>query len=784
MLTDPSAVGVGTSRQRPDASAKVRGEFVYAPDLHEEGMLWGATLRSPHPFARVVRMDLAPARTMPGVHAVLGAWDVPDNRFGAVNPDQPVLADDYVRYVGEPLAIVAADDAEAARRALAAVKVEYEPLVPITDPLDALAKGKIHRHLKYTHGDPAAEGEVQVEGEFLTARQDHSFMAPDAGLARPDGRGGVEIIGATQWVHADRAQIAAALGLPQEKVLVRNVGVGGSFGGRVSMTWQIHGALLAMHTGRPVKFRYSRQEAFHARYHRHPSRIWIRHHAMRDGTLVKLEARLVYEGGPYSHTSAAGIGNGSTLIQGPYHVPNAIVEGWAVATNNGMCGPLRGFGVVQAIFACESNLDRLARELHIDPIELRLKNALAHGDRWIFNQAQDRPTPVRELIEACRAMPLPPPLQEEGKEVHPVRLPGGIATPTRPQHVRRGIALCAAAKNVCLSEGAPVNSTAMVTLRDGVATIDCAAAEVGQGFVTIARQIVQSTLGVSRVELNEADTNMPAAATTDGSQQTVTSGTVVEIAARTVKERFLRFYAREHDLDVNNLDLKDDFVIDKTGKRLASIEEAGMGLIFRATERFDQRTTRPVDDQSTDDPVHVTFAFSANRCVADVDVELGLVKVVQMDVAQDIGFVVNPVQAHGQVEGGSVQGMGLALMEHLKAEGGHLLNANWRSYHIPTIVDAPVINSQFLCHPEPDYPFGWKGMGELPHVQAPPAVLAAVRAATGLELPAAPATPETVSGIVDADRAMTLSAEPDDQRLGPWKAPPPQRKDGPWARKR
>jgi CO/xanthine dehydrogenase Mo-binding subunit len=213
--------------------------------------------------------------------------------------------------------------------------------------------------------------------------------------------------------------------------------------------------------------------------------------------LVKLEARLLYEGGPYSHTSAAGIGNGATLIQGPYHIPNACIEGWAVGTNNGMCGPLRGFGVVQAIFAAESNLDKLARELDMDPAELRVRNALKRGGRWIFNQAQDRPAPVQELIDRCRAMPLPPALPRDANAVHPVHLPGGVATPTRPEHVRRGVALAAAVKNVCLSEGAPVNSTAMVTLRDGVATIDCAAAEVGQGFVTLACQTVQTTLGVS-----------------------------------------------------------------------------------------------------------------------------------------------------------------------------------------------------------------------------------------------------------------------------------------------
>ena len=345
------------------------------------------------------------------------------------------------------------------------------------------------------------------------------------------------------------------------------------------------------------------------------------------------------------------------------------------------------------------------------------------------------------------------------------------------------MALAAAAKNVCLSEGAPVNSTALVTLRDGVAVIDCAAAEVGQGFVTLACQAVQTVLGVSDVRINPVDTTMPPAATTDGSQQTVTSGTAVALAAATLKRRFLRFFAREHGLDVNSLDTRDDWVVDVSGRRLASIAEAGMGLIFRATERFAQRRTRPVDDLESDDPVHVTFGFSANRCVVDVDVELGLVKVVQMDVVQDIGAVVNPLQACGQVEGGSVQGLGLALMEHLKAEGGHMLNPDWRSYHIPTFVDAPVVNTEFVCHPEPGYDLGWKGIGELPHVQAPPAVLAAVRAATGRDLPSAPAVPEVVCGVVDDGNSLSLTAQAADRRSGPWKVLPTESVAGPWTPK-
>jgi CO/xanthine dehydrogenase Mo-binding subunit len=750
LVTDPDAVGVGSPRRRDDVSAKVRGEFEYAPDVSDPGMLWGATLRSVHPHALIRRVDLKAAERMPGVHAVLAAWHVPYNLCGMVVADTPVLADDRVRYVGEPVAIVAADDPILARRAADAIEVDYDVLPAVLDPVSALAEGAVYRHVKFTHGDPAVQGDVQAEGEYVTARQDHAFLAPDAGLARPDGCGGVEILGAAQWVHADREQIAAALRLPEERVLVRNSGIGGAFGGRVSMTWQLHAALLALHTGRPVKFCYSRAETMLARYHRHPSRIWLRHHATRDGRLVKLEARILLEDGPYAHAAGAGIGNSCSMIQGPYSIPNADIEGWSVATNNGMCGSMRGFGVVEPMFACESNMDNLARTLGMDGAELRRINAIRRGDRWIFNQLQDRPTPTHSVLAAATQMPLP----GQRKIGHPVDRPGGVASPARPEYVRRAVGFAAAAKNVCISEGAPVNSTATVCLRDGEAVIDCAAAEVGQGFVNAAVQIVQSTLGVSKVRIGRAaSTDMAPAATTDGQQQTMTSGPAIDRAAAVVKAQLLRFYGREHGLDPADLDVDQDFVTDAAGRRLASVAEAGRRMAFRATERFDQRRTRRLEEFDSSDPMHVTLDFSANRCVVDVDPELGLVKVVQMDVAQDVGRVVNPVAAHGQICGGSVMGMGLALMENLQAENGHLLNTDFATYLIPTAVDVPVINTRFIEEPEPGISYGIKGMGELPHVQSPPAVLSALRAATGRPLPAIPATPQMLAGISSGDAA-------------------------------
>ncbi|NQU38263.1 MAG: molybdopterin-dependent oxidoreductase, partial [Actinobacteria bacterium] len=517
IMNGSGELGVGAALARPEGPAKLRGEFDFATDLHFAGMLWGATLRSPHPLARILSVDLEPAKAMPGVHAVLGAWDVPDNRHGVIVRDTPVLADDYVRYVGEPVAIVAADDLVIARRAAAAIVVEYDVLSPVTDPLEAFDAGNIHRHVDFQYGDPGVVGEVIVEGEYASPRQDHSFLAPDAGLALPIEGSGVEIIGATQWVHCDREQIAPALGLPEEMVYVRNVGVGGAFGGRFVISWQIHGALLAIHTGRPVKFEYSRDETFLARYHRRPMNFWVRHHARRDGTLVNLEVRMIAEDGPYLNTSGPAIGSSAALIQGAYRIPNAHVEGWSVATNNGMTGSMRGFGVVEAIFACESNMDKLAKELDMDGIELRRINAMSQGDNWVFGQVQDAPAPVTELIDECEAIPLP----EVGSVdfTNQINLPGGIGTPTRPGDVKQSVATALATKGVCLSEGAPVNATALVTLKDGAAKVDIAAADVGQGFGTIAIQIAQTCLGVSNVELGPCDSRLPRSATTDAQQQ-------------------------------------------------------------------------------------------------------------------------------------------------------------------------------------------------------------------------------------------------------------------------
>ncbi len=410
------AHGVGESAPRPDGIPKVQGSFAFGSDLWADGMLWGSTLRSPHPYARIKRIDLAPVWQMPGVRAIVTADDVPGlMTYGLEHADQPVFARDIVRYVGEPIAAVAADHPETARRAVAAIKVEYEVLVPLTDPEATFDASPIHpdgnvfRHLRIRHGDVDAAGAVVVEGTYEVGMQDQAFLGPEAGLAVPDDDGhGVELFISTQWLHVDRDQVAACLGLPVERVRLTLAGVGGAFGAREDVSLQVHVCLLALRTSQPVKMMYGREESFFGHVHRHPARMWYRHHATADGELVKVEARLLLDGGAYASTSAAVIANASCFAVGPYRVPNAVIDGYAVRTNNPPCGAMRGFGAVQSCFAYEAQMDKLAVALGLDPIELRLRNALTTGDTLITGQVLHGAVPVAEVIRECASAPLPP----------------------------------------------------------------------------------------------------------------------------------------------------------------------------------------------------------------------------------------------------------------------------------------------------------------------------------------------------------------------------------------
>ena len=413
----PTRGGIGVSARRVDGIPKVTGAYAYGSDLDAENSLWGYTLRSPYASARIRAIDVSTARRGPGVAAVLTAGDLPGRKtFGLEFCDQPVLAEDVVRYFGEPVAVVAAETLEEARQAASAIVVDYEPLTPVTDMEAALRQdsprvheyGNVLRHVHILHGDPeSAEADVWVDGYYETATQDQAALGPEAGLAVPASDGGVDLYVATQWLHVDRQQIAPCLGLPEEKVRITLAGVGGAFGSREDVHMQIHASLLALGTGRPVRMSYGREESFHGHVHRHPSRTWIRYGATRDGRLVAASVRLLLDGGAYASSSPAVIANASTFASGPYEVPNVRVEGTVVYTNNPPCGAMRGFGAPQVCFAYEGAMDALAATLAIDPVELRLRNALHTGSVLPTGQVVTGSAPVREVIERCTAIPLP-----------------------------------------------------------------------------------------------------------------------------------------------------------------------------------------------------------------------------------------------------------------------------------------------------------------------------------------------------------------------------------------
>ncbi|HEV3463541.1 MAG TPA: xanthine dehydrogenase subunit D, partial [Actinomycetota bacterium] len=712
------APGLGESVLRPDAPAKTKGQFAFSSDLYLEGMLWGATLRSPHPSARIRSLDPAPALAIGGVHAVITNDDLWGSRtYGLEHHDQPVFADQVVRYHGEPVAAVAADHPEIARRAAAAIAVDYEVTEPLVDAEAALTAPPIHpdgnlfRHLKIRFGDPGAQGEVTVEGDYEVGMQDQAFLGPESGLAVPSEDGGVELYVATQWLHVDRDQIAACLNLPREKVRLTLAGTGGAFGGREDLSMQIHARLLALVTRRPVKMVYSREESFFGHVHRHPARLWYRHHATAEGKLVKVEARMVFDGGAYASSSTAVISNACAFAPGPYYVPNAHVDGYAVRTNNPPCGAMRGFGAVQTSFAAEAQMDRLAAALGMDQVELRLANALKQHDQLITGQVIIGTAPVAECITACRDLPLPEPLAADAPALS---LPGGAGLTAEVRDVRRGVGFAVGFKNLGFSEGFDDYSTARVRLELGpddqpLATVHVATVEVGQGFTTIAMQIARAELGVREVVVQTADTQVGSAGSTSASRQTMMSGGAIQMACSAVREVLLERAALDLHLAPADMVLEEGELVTRDGTAGVPLADALKAGPIEATREFHHAPTEPLDENGQGN-AHWSLAFAAHRAVVDVDPELGLVKVVQVATAQDIGRALNPLAVTGQVEGGIAQGIGLAVMEEIVLDQGKVRNPSFTDYLIPTALDMPPVVQTWIEQPERGVPYGAKGV--------------------------------------------------------------------------
>ncbi len=740
--------GLGASVPPDGAPDKTRGVFPYAADLWAEGLLWAAVLRSPHPHARIVSLDAGPAAAMPGVRAVVTHADVPGaathGRRGVA--DRPVLAHEVVRHHGEPIAAVAADHPDTARLAAAAIAVEYEVLEPVTDPEKAFAAEPLHpdgnliRHVPLRHGDPDAVGEVVVEGLYRVGRQDPAPVGAEAGLAVPRPDGGVELYLASTDPHADRDTVAACLGLEPERVKVVVTGVPGAMGDREDSGFGLPLGLLALRTGCPVKLVATREESFLGHPHRHPALLRYRHHADSEGRLVKVEAQLLLDAGAYADTSGDALAAAVAFAAGPYAVPHVFVEGWAVRTNNPPSGHVRGEGAMQVCAAYEGQMDKLAARLGLDPAELRMRNVMATGDPLPTGQTVTCPAPVGELLKAVRDAELPP-LPSADDEAEWL-LPGGPEGAGEPGAVRRGVGYALGMVHMLGAEGHDEVSTATVKVLGGSATVICAAVETGQGFATLARQIVQEVLGVDEVLVVPADTDQPPAGPAARGRHTWVSGGAVERAAKMVRTQLLQPLAAKFGMSVELLTIADGKITSYDGVLSTTVAEALDGKELWATAQCRPHPTEPLDGAGQGD-AFVSLAFAAVRAVVDVDIEMGTVRVVEMAVAQDVGRVLNPRQVAARIEAGVLQGVGMALMEDLRAPRGVVKRPSLTGYALPTALDAPTVRVVRLVE-ERDVvaPFGAKAVSAVPVVVSPAAVAAAVRAATGRPVGRLPIRPQ------------------------------------------
>ncbi|MFV0127126.1 xanthine dehydrogenase subunit D [Streptomyces sp. HMX112] len=774
--------GIGESTLRPDGTLKVTGEFAYSSDMWHEDMLWGQILRSTVAHAEIVSIDTSEALAQAGVYAVLTYEDLPTEvkNYGLEIQDTPVLANGVVRHHGEPVALVAADHPETARRAAAKIKVEYKELPVVTDEASATAPdapllhpGRDDHHAGHVahpnivHRQPivrgnadeaAAKADVIVSGEYVFGMQDQAFLGPESGLAVPAEDGGVDLYVATQWLHSDLRQIAPVLGLPEEKVRMTLSGVGGAFGGREDLSMQIHACLLALRTGKPVKIVYNRFESFFGHVHRHPAKLWYEHGATKDGKLTHMKCRIVLDGGAYASASPAVVGNASSLAAGPYVIDHVDIEAIALYTNNPPCGAMRGFGAVQACFAYEAQMDKLAKKLDMDPVEFRRLNAMEQGTLMPTGQPVDSPAPVAELLRRVKARPLPPERQWESTEGADVRaLPGGLSNTTHGEGVVRGVGYAVGIKNVGFSEGFDDYSTAKVRMEvingEAVATVHTAMAEVGQGGITVHAQIARTELGVTQVTINPADTQVGSAGSTSASRQTYVTGGAVKNSCELVREKVLelgrrRFGSHHPAWATAELLLEGGKVVTDGGEILADLVDVLEGEVVEIEAEWRHRPTEAFDLRTGQGNGHVQYSFAAHRAVVEVDTELGLVKVIELACAQDVGKALNPLSVIGQIQGGTTQGLGVAVMEEIIVDPktAKVRNPSFTDYLIPTILDTPTIPVDVLELADDHAPYGLRGIGEAPTLSSTPAVLAAIRNATGLELNKTPVRPEHLTG--------------------------------------
>lgn len=755
----PDTVVVGQKTPALGSRAILTGQARYCRDLIEPGTLVGKLLYAAHPAARITRLDVSAARQVPGVAAVLTANDIPgENSYLYAEADQPLLVQDAVRYQGDALVAVAAENEAAARAALDAVVVEYDPLPGVFDVTEAMQPGarqvwpdrpNVHSHLVIERGDIEqgfAGADIVIDNTYHTPLVEHAFLETECALARVEPDGMLTVISPGQSPHRDRQQIARALGLPEAQVRVIQPFIGGAFGGKDEIHVQIHAALLAQATGRSVFIERTREESIRTHVKRHPIQVRYRTGATRDGRITAIHVEAVGDTGPYVNAGAEVMSVLAATAYGPYNVPHARIEAYTVLTNNPIGGAMRGFGIPQGMFACERNMDELARALGIDPLDIRLMNGLETGDVL----------PTGMTIRQADGM--------KGCLGEAARLANWAtrhAVDRRPApHLRRGWGMASIIFTVGLGRNVPDYAGAGLAMAaDGSVTLRTAATDYGQGAHTALAQIAAEGLGVplSAVRVTRPDTEVaPEAGAAVGSRTTFVSGNAVLAAARPIRRTLLEVAAGETGLPVEVLDLREGQLYAEGEKLNLTAADLAQMAVWQNRQlhaegfyAMEYPEDFPADGYEW---AHGSFTFATQIAQVLVDIETGQVTVEKLFAVQDAGKVVNPDGALGQVEGGTAMGCGYALMEELITDGGRTLSNSLESYLIPTAKDIPPIQAKLLEYPEPYAPYGVKGIGESSLTPTAPAIANAVVDALGVPANELPITAERVLAALDAAR--------------------------------
>lgn len=725
-------MNIGNSVEKVDAIAKVTGAAKYTGDLTMPGMLYAKTLFAERPHAKVIEIDISQAQNMPGVVAILTAKDVPVNEYGLQRPDQPVLCGpgsktqgaDFVRFVGDQIAVVIAESEGLAEKAKEVIHVVFQNLPVISDPISGMqpeaqpihpeiSKNNVCVHDKIRKGDISkgfSSTDVIIESDYSLPFQEHVFMEPEAGLAYIDDEGRITLNCAGQWVHTDQEQIAHALNVPLEKIRVVYAAIGGAFGGREDMSVQITLALAAMKTGKPVKMVWNRRESMIGHGKRHPMTVYAKWGATKQGKIIAAEMKIIADAGAYLYTSNKVLGNTTIVCTGPYAIPNVKVDTIGVYTNNIPTAAFRGFGAPQGIFVAEMQINKIAEALNMDPVELRLFNALQSGDTLnVGTEPIDRIS-AHEVIEEAASM---------GGWRHESNVHWAKPNKEEPTDSQKkwGIGFAAGFKNIGFSFGYQENSWAKIDLigneKIEKAVLYQAGADVGQGAHTAMAQIAAEVIDIpyEHIELRVSDTaSSESSGSASASRLTFMAGNAIIRAAKIA---------------------------------LINWEKEDRPAVGEFT--YLAPKTTPFDEETGYSMPNFCYAYSAQAVEVEVDIKTGRVTVLKVISANDVGKAINHKMITGQIEGGIVQAQGYALMESFQMENGYVITDTLSKYLIPTILDIPEeITPIILELGDPNGPFGAVGVGELPFLPFAPAVLAAIHDAVGVWINKLPATPEVV----------------------------------------